>query len=239
MAASCPQLADGVLLPRVARLENWFWTPSPPARDALNGEVFHDPPPRSWPDGAFISNSTVSELEQRGAAEGKIIVTESGRRYLLGKAATHASLAAERDAAQREADALREQVEDLQAARPALVQHLGRKKRPRGRAPAGCGWDEQRGGWFDENGKPFDVVDHPARKRLAAEAAREKFMDERKYPLVFACLFPCCGRKFAGTDAARKHARQQHGAWLQTLPAGFTERYCRLVYNSELGLPCG
>ena len=89
MPASCAQLADGVLLPRVARLENWFWTPSPPARDALNGEVFHDPPPRSWPDGAFISNSTVSELEQRGAAEGKVIVTESGRRYLLGKAATH------------------------------------------------------------------------------------------------------------------------------------------------------
>ena len=22
---------------RVARLENWFWTPSPPARDALSG----------------------------------------------------------------------------------------------------------------------------------------------------------------------------------------------------------
>ena len=164
MPASCAQLADGMILPRVARLENWFWTPSPPARDALNGEVFHDPPPRSWPDGAFISTSNVSELEQRGAAEGKIIVTESGRRYLLGKAATHASLAAERDAAQREADALREQVEDLQAARPALVQHLGRKKRPRGRAPAGCGWDEQRGGWFDENGKLFEVVDHPARK---------------------------------------------------------------------------
>ena len=68
MPASCAQLADGMILPRVARLENWFWTPSPPARDALNGEVFHDPPPRSWPDGAFISNSTVSELEQRGAA---------------------------------------------------------------------------------------------------------------------------------------------------------------------------
>ena len=116
--------------------------------------------------------------------------------------------------------------------------HLGRKKRPRGRAPAGCGWEEQRGGWLDENGKPFEVVDHPSRKRLAAEAARDKFMDELKYPLVFACLFPCCGRKFAGTDAARKHARQRHGAWLQTLPAGRTEHYCRLVYNDELGRPC-
>ena len=174
----------------------------------------------------------MSELEQRGAAEGKIIVTESGRRYLLGKAATHASLAAERDAAQREADALREQVEDLQAARPALVQHLGRKKRPRGRAPAGCGWDEQRGGWLDENGKPFEVVDHPSRKRLAAEAARDKFMDLRKYPVVYACLFPCCGRKFAGTDAARKHARQQHAVWLAALPAArVTDTYCRQVFS--------
>ena len=37
---------------------------------------------------------------------------------MLGKAATHASLAcAERDDAQREADALREQLEALQAAR--------------------------------------------------------------------------------------------------------------------------
>ena len=24
-------------------------------------------------------------------------------------------------------------------------------------------------GWFDENGKPFELVDHPSRKRLAAE----------------------------------------------------------------------
>jgi hypothetical protein len=67
----------------------------------------------------------VSELEQRGAAEGKIIVTLTGRRYLLGKAATHASLAAERDDAQREADALREQLEALQAARKKKARALG------------------------------------------------------------------------------------------------------------------
>ena len=69
----------------VARLDNWFWTPSPPARDVLSGEIFDDPPPRSWPDGAYTTTSNVSELEQRGAAEGKIIVTTTGRRYLLGK----------------------------------------------------------------------------------------------------------------------------------------------------------
>ncbi len=103
-------------LSRVARLKNWFWTPSPPARDALSGVIFDDPPPRSWPDGTAAKIFNVSELEQRGAAEGKIIMTVSGRRYLLGKAATHASLAAERDAAQREAEALREQLEELQSA---------------------------------------------------------------------------------------------------------------------------
>ena len=36
---------------------------------------------------------------------------------------------------------------------------LTRNKRPRGRAPAGYGWDEQTGGWLDENGKPFERVD--------------------------------------------------------------------------------
>ena len=111
----------------VARLDNWFWT-STPTGDALIGK---NPPPRSWPDGASTRTSNVSELE-RGAAEGKIIVTMTGRRYLLGKAATHASLAAERDDAQREADELREQLEALQAAHTAPVAAgLTRNKRPR------------------------------------------------------------------------------------------------------------
>jgi hypothetical protein len=88
---------------------------------------------------------------------------------LLGKAATHAS---ERDDAQREADALREQLEALQAARNKKSPRAGltRNKRPRGRAPAGYGWDEQTGDWLDEqNGKPFELVDHPSRQRLRAE----------------------------------------------------------------------
>ena len=85
--------------------------PSPPARDVLSGEIFDEPPPRSWPDGAYIHTYNVSELDQRGVAEGKIIVTMTVRRYLLGKAAIILSLAAERDDAQREADALREQLE--------------------------------------------------------------------------------------------------------------------------------
>ena len=203
-ALKCPQFEpagrEGMAstsLSRVARLENWFWTPSPPARDALSGVIFDDPPPRSWPDGTVAQIFNVSELEQRGAAEGKIIMTVSGRRYLLGKAATHASLAAECDAAQREAEALREQLEELQsAARPALT-HLGRKKRPRGRAPAGCGWDEQRGGWFDENGKLFELVDHPQRKKKAAEkraaamAARGAAAAEQVSSGVHVCAYAC------------------------------------------------
>ena len=140
-----------------ARLENWFWTQPPPL---FSGKIFDDPPPRSWPDGASTRTSIVSELEQRGAAEGKIIVTLTGRRYLLGKAATHASLAAERDDAQRKADALREQLEALQAARNKKSPRAGltRNKRPRGRAPTGYGWDEQTGDWLDENGK-FELVE--------------------------------------------------------------------------------
>ena len=153
----------------VARLDNWFWT-STPTGDALIGKIFDDPPPRSWPDGASTRTSNVSELEQQGAVEGKIILTVTGRRYLLVKAATHASLAAERDDAQREADALREQLEALQAAQPAVVAAgVTQKKRPRGRAPEGYCWDEQTGGWLDENGKPFERVDHPSRQRLRAE----------------------------------------------------------------------
>ena len=87
---------------------------------------------------------------------------------MLGKAATHAS---ERDDAQREADALREHLEALQAARNKKSPRAGltRNKRPRGRAPAGYGSDEQTGDSLDENGKPFELVDHPSRQRLRAE----------------------------------------------------------------------
>eukprot|EP00964_Phaeocystis_antarctica_P041341 scaffold23639_cov65-Phaeocystis_antarctica.AAC.2 len=41
----------------VARLDNWFWTPVPPGRDALIGEIFDDPPRRCWPDGADCKTS--------------------------------------------------------------------------------------------------------------------------------------------------------------------------------------
>ena len=65
------------------------------------------------------------------------------------------------------------------------------------------------------------------------------------YPLLYECLFPGCRCMFAGTKAARKHARQKHVAcaWLAALPAArVTDNYCRLVgrprhiierYNNE------
>jgi hypothetical protein len=36
---------------------------------------------------------------------------------------------------------------------------------------------------------------------------------------MFECLFPGCGRKYASSDATRKHARKQHRGWLDSLPA--------------------
>ena len=53
-----------------ARLENWYTTVSKTG-EIFIGEIFDDPPPRSWPDGASTRISNVSELEQRGAADGK------------------------------------------------------------------------------------------------------------------------------------------------------------------------
>ena len=50
-----------------ARLENWFWTQSPPLFSKkidvpfFSGKIFDDPPPRSWTDGTSISTSIVSE----------------------------------------------------------------------------------------------------------------------------------------------------------------------------------
>ena len=57
----------------VARLDNWFWTPAPPGRDVLSGEIFDDPPPRSWPDGAGFETSNVSVLDLSAVARCQIL----------------------------------------------------------------------------------------------------------------------------------------------------------------------
>ena len=148
-----------------ARLENWWWS----AMDgdgyaSLRGEVYDDPPPRSYPDGDHVTTREVEEEERRGAAEGTTVSTASGRRYLLGVPATHDTLADQRDAAQRK-------VSELQEKLAAIERAANPKKRPRGRAPDGFSWDKQKCGWFDENGEQFEKVDHPARKKARVEYA--------------------------------------------------------------------
>jgi hypothetical protein len=91
--------------------------------------------------------------------------------------------------AQREADALREQLEALQAAQPTLT----RRKRPRGRARRLLLGRAEGRLWFDENGKPFELADHPARKRLAAlqPSARQRCRrPSRSSPKPFAHSTP-------------------------------------------------
>ena len=90
----------------VARLDNWFWTSSPPTRDVLSGEIFDDSPPCSWPDGAytttrsFAPNKRYNNIERVGAGAARSCGGQDHRDHdgpaILAwqKAATHASLAA-------------------------------------------------------------------------------------------------------------------------------------------------
>ena len=88
----------------------------------------------------------------------------------------------------------------LQTAQPALVAAgLTRNKRPRGRAPAGYCWDEQKGGWFDENGKPFELVDHPSRQRLRAQ---------KRTAALEACTIPWKADLLLHHEKERREPRQ-------------------------------
>ena len=49
---------------------------------------------------------------------------------------------------------------------------------------------------------------------------------------MYECLFPGCGRRYASSDATRKHARKQHRGWLESLPAQGPTHYCREVPGS-------
>ena len=157
------------------RLEGWFWSATDGDGCAcLRGEVYDDPPPRSYPDGDHVTTREVEEEERRGAAEGTTVSTASGRRYLLGVPATHDTLADQRDAAQRK-------VSELQEKLAAIERAANPKKRPRGRAPEGFSWDKQKCGWFDENGEQFEKVDHPTRKKAAEEYAERDRTRARSY----------------------------------------------------------
>jgi len=142
------------------RLELWWLSCDGSGGVYLRGDIYGDPPPRSYPDGDAVSSSHLDEEQQRRAVEGTIVSTASGRRYILGAPATYDTLADQRDAALRD---VRELQLKLDALKRAEV-----KKRPPGRAPDGCSWDEQKGGYFDENGERHVQVKNPKRQKAAA-----------------------------------------------------------------------
>ena len=169
------------------RLERWWWSTVGGGGVYLRGEVYDDQPPRSFADGEHVTTSHVEEAQRLEAAEGNIVSTESGRRYILGCAATLESLARQRDEARREARDLQEQVSTLRRGE-------GVKKRPRGRAPDGCSWDPLSGGWLDENNDPFVKVENKKRKAEVAEraAARQVHLHSNTTPACTAAQPPIC-----------------------------------------------
>ena len=47
------------------------------------------------------------------------------------------------------------------------------------------------------------------------------------------CGYPGCGKMYRNTDAARKHCRQLHSAWLGQIGAGSPSAYCTLIQFAE------
>jgi len=142
-------------------MERWWLSRDGSGGVFLRGDIHDDPPPRSFPDGDGITSSHLDEEQQRRAVEGTIVSTASGRRYILGAPATYDTLADQRDAAVCK-------VNELQEKLAAIERAANPKKKPRGRAPDGCSWDEQKGGWFDENGERHVQVRNPKRQKAAA-----------------------------------------------------------------------
>ena len=70
-------------------------------------------------------------------------------------------------------------------ARLQTVEETRKIKRPRGRAPNGFCWDEQKAGWYDENGFEFVKVDHPARKEESKRSADARAVSALPLSLLF------------------------------------------------------
>ena len=174
------------------RLELWWLSRDGGGGVYLRGDIYGDPPPRSYPDGDAVSSSHLDEEQQRRAVEGTIVSTASGRRYILGAPATYDTLADQRDAALRDARELQLKLDALQRAEV--------KKRPPGRAPDGCSWDEQKGGYFDENGERHVQVKNP--KRQKAAAARRVGRQVRRE------RSPTCATPQACSRLSALHSRQ-------------------------------
>jgi len=47
----------------------------------------------------------------------------------------------------------------------------------------------------------------------------------------FYCRYPKCGKRYASTDAVRKHCRQRHLEWLRQLGHGSPALYCRWEFE--------
>ena len=163
-----------------ARLENWYTDED--ASDEyevyVKGEIYCNDQVAGYGLGSCNNGclyQVVADAESSDVAEGSIILDwVSDQRIILGKGASCTSLAAERDAARRKAAALQQELSALRA-RLQLEDETRKRKRPRGRAPNGFSWDEQKGGWYDENGTEFVKVDHPAGKG----GARKRSADAR------------------------------------------------------------
>ena len=56
-------------------------------------------------------------------------------------------------------------------------------------------------------------------------------------PLAYECLK--CTRSYASTDAVRKHAREVHPEWLQSLGRGTPSLYCRRIEVSSQAVRTG
>ena len=65
------------------RLELWWLSRDGSGGVYLRGDIYGDPPPRSYPDGDGVTSSHLDEEQQRRAVEGTIVSTASGRRYIL------------------------------------------------------------------------------------------------------------------------------------------------------------
>ena len=160
-----------------ARLENWYTDEyaSDEYEVYVKGEIYCNDEVSGYGLGSCNNGclyQVFADAESSDVAEGSIILDlVSGATIILGKGASCTSLAAERDAARRKAAALQQELSALQA-RLQTAEETRKIKRPRGRAPNGFCWDEQKAGWYDENDFEFVKVDHPARNRRRASGAQ-------------------------------------------------------------------
>ena len=86
--------------------------------------------------------------------------------------------------------------------------------------------DEARGGGKEAAaGKEVAGKEAAGKEAGSAKALKGNFWHR--------CSYPGCGKMYRNTDAARKHCRQLHSAWLTQIGAGNPSAYCMLVQFAE------